>query len=309
MVASGSRQDTLRRLMPLGLFLLLLYLGTIGLLAAAVFSLLWTRRARGFRRPVKERMLRPAGNSLAEKVSELGENALMWCLMAVLLPVVVATILVLGVEWTTRIPSAKALGAALIAIALFVPLAWRFIVIGKRYVNHQLGLSGERAVAEQLQELVRMGCYIFHDLQPAKTWNIDHIVVTPESVLVVETKTRRMRKRGNDTAAHEVVFDGRQLHFPQWSDTHGLQQAERNAGWVRVFLGKALGEPVKVEPVLALPGWMVRRKGRGPVYVVNPKEVRALVRARGSQTISPTQTKRMSQIAFALDQKCRDVEF
>jgi len=128
-------------------------------------------------------------------------------------------------------------------------------------------------------------------------------------VLVVETKTRRMRKRRNDPAAHEVVFDGLQLHFPQWSDTYGLQQAERNADWVRDFLGKALSEPVKVEPVLALPGWMVRRKGRGPVCVVNPKEVRALVRTRGSQTISPEQTKRMRQIAFALEQKCRDVEF
>jgi hypothetical protein len=295
--------------MPLGLFLLLLYLGSLGLLAAAVFSLLWMRRARGFRRPVKERMLRPAGNSLAEKVSELGENAGMWFLTAVIVPLMTATFLVLGIEWTTRIPSSKAWGAALTAIFLFVPLAWRFLVIGKRYMNHQLGLSGERAVAEQLQELARMGCYIFHDLQPEKSWNIDHIVVTPESVLVVETKTRRMRKRGNDTAAHEVVFDGRQLHFPQWSDTHGLQQAERNAGWVRDFLGKALSEPVNVEPVLALPGWMVRRKGRGPVYVVNPKEIRALVRARGIHAISPGRAKRMKQIAFALEQRCRDVEF
>ena len=78
---------------------------------------------------------------------------------------------------------------------------------------------------------------------------------------------------------------------------------------MRDFLNKALCEPVKVEPVLALPGWMVRRTGRGPVYVVNPKEIRALVRARGIQTITPAQTKRMQQIAFALEQKCRDVEF
>ena len=205
--------------------------------------------------------------------------------------------------------SSKAWTAVLFGFVAFVPFGWRFLVIGKRYINHQLGLSGERAVAEQLQELVRRGCHVFHDLQPDKTWNIDHIIVAPECVLVVETKTRRMRENGNGTAAHEVIFDGQQLHFPHWSDTHSLKQAERNAGWMRNFLGKALSEPVKVEAVLALPGWMVRRKGRGNVYVVNPKEVRALVRARGSHAISDTQKKRMNQIVFALEQKCRDVEF
>lgn len=295
--------------MTLGLFSLLLYLGSIGLLICIVFSLVWIRRKRGYRRPVKERMLRPAGNSLAEKVSELGESGALWLALAVIVPVMTGTSLVQGIEWKTPLPSSKVWSAAVVAIVLFIPLAWRFLIIGKRYINHQLGLSGERAVAEQLQELARMGCYVFHDLQPEKTWNIDHIVVAPESVLVVETKTRRMRDRGKDAPAHEVVFDGRKLHFPEWTDTHGLQQAERNAGWVRDFLSKALSEPVKVEPVLTLPGWMVRRKGSGTVYVVNPKEVRALVRARGIHAISPEQQKRMKQIAFALEQKCRDVEF
>ena len=295
--------------MPLGLLLLLIYVGALVLLVVVLFSLLAMRRARGIRKPVKERMLRSAGTSLSEKVSELGEKVLMWFGMTVLIPISAAFAVGLGLSFSVQIPVQKAWTAIGVAFVMFVPLAWRFVVVGRRYLDHQLGLSGERAVAEQLQGLARKGCYVFHDLQPDQTWNIDHIVVAPDSVLVIETKTRRMRSRGKATGAHEVIFDGRQLHFPQWSDTHGLQQAERNAAWVREFLEKALREPVKVEPVLALPGWMVRRKGRGAVYVVNPKQVSALVRARGIHAISPAQEKRMGQIAFALEQKCRDVEF
>ena len=295
--------------MPLGFLLLIIYVVSLATMLGGTWLFARWRTANGVRRPVKDRMLRLAGTSLEERTNDLSGKMLMWFLSAVLVPMSVATALALGVNLQTPVPFPKASAALSLAALTFIPIAAAVFVVGRRRLNYELGLSGERLVAEHLQELARKGCYVFHDLQPEKTWNIDHIVVTPESVLVVETKTRRMRKRGNDTAAHEVVFDGRQLHFPQGSDTHGLQQAERNADWVRDFLGKALSEPVKVEPVLVLPGWMVRRKGRGPVYVVNPKEVRALVRARGSQTISPTQTKRMSQIAFALDQKCRDVEF
>ena len=295
--------------MPLGLLLLIVYVGLSALLVGLIFSKAWLTRVRGIRRPVKERMLRPAGTSLSERVEDLSGSLLLWFMMAVLAPMSAVISVALGVSLKTPVPAPKAWLALFLATTAFIPFAWRFLVLFRCYTNHQLGLSGERAVAEQLQELARMGCYIFHDLQPDKTWNIDHIVVAPESVLVVETKTRRMRGRGSENAAHEVVFDGRELHFPNWSDRRGLQQAERNASWVRDFLGKALGERVKVEPVLALPGWMVKRKGRGAVYVVNPKEIRALVRARGIHAISPEQEKRMKQIAFALEQKCRDVEF
>lgn len=295
--------------MPLGLLLLIVYVGVFVLLFAVVFSLIAMRKVRGVRRPVKERMLRPAGTSLSERVDELSENMFIWYMMAIFVPVGVASWTALGLSLMAPVPASTAWAAVTLALVTFILPAWPLVEVARRLSNYRLGLSGERAVAEQLQELVRMGCYVFHDLQPDKTWNIDHIVVAPDSVLVVETKTRRMRGRENGKAAHEVVFDGRELHFPNWSDRHGLQQAERNASWVRDFLGKALGERVKVEPVLALPGWMVKRKGRGAVYVVNPKEIRALVRARGIHAITPEQEKRMKQIAFALEQKCRDVEF
>jgi hypothetical protein len=254
-------------------------------------------------------MLRTAGTSLHEKITALDESIGFGLLLAVLLPMVISFILVTDLTWSKIIPLPQAWTVlTLSAVPSLGVSLWLLYKVRQRG-DYGLGYSGELAVAEHLQELARGGCYVFHDLQPEKTWNIDHIVVAPDSVLVIETKARRMQGNRKSEPAHEVTFDGRRLHFPNWTDVHGLAQAERNASWVRDYLSKALSEPVVTEPVLALPGWMVHRKGRGKVHVVNPKEVRALVRARGAQAISPEKAKRMKQIAFALEQKCRDVEF
>lgn len=289
-----------------GMGLLLVF---VGMTVGAVSLWRWSREWRGIRRPVREKMLRPPGNSLREQLEKLDDDFIGPFLFAVVLPPLIATLIAAKTVLFRPISAPEAWLGLIIGIIFWLPSCyWLSRVIRKRG-DYFLGYQGEVAVAESLQELARKGCYLFHDLQPEKTWNIDHIVVAPDSVLVVETKTRRKRSRRDDRSAHEVVFDGRLLHFPGWSDTHGLEQAERNAGWVRDYLSKALAEPVMVEAVLALPGWWVRRKGRGKVYVVNPKEVRALVRGRGGQSISPEKAKRMQQIAHALEQKCRDVEF
>jgi hypothetical protein len=268
-----------------------------------------TRKIQKIRRPVKERMLRSAGTSLRQRLEDLNEQCAWAFISCAVVPIVIALAVVLQVSFTQPVPLGRAMAGGILALIPALPLAWHLRKLARKVSDHNLGLSGELAVSEHLQELARAGCYIFHDLQPEKTWNIDHIVVAPESVLVIETKTRRMRESGGAQPAHEVIFDGSQLHFPQWSDAHGLAQAERNAGWVRDYLAKALSEVVKVEAVLTLPGWMVRRRGRGKVCVVNPKEMPALVRTRGAHHIRPDQQKRMRQIAFALEQKCRDVEF
>jgi hypothetical protein len=291
-----------------------LFLGFAGLTLGAMWLWWWSRQWRGIRRPVREKMLRPPGNSLREQLEKLDEDFMGPFLFAVVLPAIIPIFIAARPVLLRPIGAREAWLGLILGLAAWLPSCYGLLRVLRKRSDHFLGYQGEVAVAESLQELARLGCYVFHDLQPDKLqrdkrWNIDHLVVAPDSVLVVETKTRRKRSRTDDRAAHEVIFDGRVLHFPGWSDTHGLEQAERNAGWVRDYLSKALAEPVKVEPVLALPGWWVRRKGRGQVYVVNPKEVRALVRGRGGQMISPEKAKRMRQIAHALEQKCRDVEF
>lgn len=52
-----------------------------------------------------------------------------------------------------------------------------------------LGVHGERIMATQLAELGRDGHIILHDL-PLPNMNIDHLIIGPKGVIVVETKMR-----------------------------------------------------------------------------------------------------------------------
>ena len=70
------------------------------------------------------------------------------------------------------------------------------------------------------------------------------------------------------------------------------------------WLSKAVGEPVEVQPVLALPGWFVERRGKGEVIVVSGRAVKTLVKGRNVLELAM-----IERIAHQLDQRCRDVEF
>lgn len=67
----------------------------------------------------------------------------------------------------------------------------------------------------------------------------------------------------------------------------------------------AVGEPVKVQPVLVLPGGFVDRKGRSAVLVVNPRETVSLFPRFGD---TPLGDKMVVEVAHRLEERCRDVE-
>jgi hypothetical protein len=183
-------------------------------------------------------------------------------------------------------------------------VAIRLVILLKRRRDYALGFSGERLVGEELGKLAAHGCHVFHDVPTDGLGNIDHVVVSRSGVFAVETKTRRKGRGVRSEADHVVVFDGYSLTFPHCKDTHGLEQARRNARWLATHLTKATGEATAVEPVLTLPGWYVKRRGKGEVRVLNHKELRGGL--NGNAALSPEQVQR---VVHQLDQRCRDVEF
>jgi hypothetical protein len=90
--------------------------------------------------------------------------------------------------------------------------------------------------------------------------NIDHVIVASTGVFAVETKTRRKKEARPGKRNHEVEYDGKVLRFPQGIDTSGLEQAKQQTDRLRVFLSKAVGEPVNVTAIL--PSRMVRVEHR-----------------------------------------------
>lgn len=149
----------------------------------------------------------------------------------------------------------------------------------ERLWNERLGLKGELLVGARLEELRARDCLVFHDLELSgkdnSKWNIDHVLLAPSGVFVIETKTRRKaRETGKDTQkGHMVVFDGQSLHFPFVTDRFGIEQALNNAAHLRGLLKAQNTAPIPVTPVLVLPGWWVERKGKGDVTVVNEGEL------------------------------------
>jgi len=270
-------------------------------LIACGISVFLVRRSRGLGKlPFTERMLRPPGYGLRQVLEKL-EEELLDCFMKMAL-LTGATAFCFLMAWTLRhwwLTSAICivLGALLMAL----PIRW-LVKLGEKITNYRLGLLGEEVVGEQLNRLMLDGCEVFHDVPGDGEWNVDHVVVSPRGVFAVETKSRR-KQREKD--GHKVVFTGTELQFPNWTDPHGLKQAALNADWLSGFLSKATGERVKASPILTLPGWMIERRGKNGVSVLNQKEIRRVVLDERLPRLDEAQRQR---ICHQLDQRCRDVE-
>jgi hypothetical protein len=72
-----------------------------------------------------------------------------------------------------------------------------------------------------------------------------------------------------------------------------------------LWLGKAVGEAVRVRPVVALPGWYVERSSSNGIPVINPKKFRSIAKQKNGDILSG---QMISRIVHQLEQKCRDVE-
>ncbi len=143
---------------------------------------------------------------------------------------------------------------------------------------------------------------VFHDF-PADRFNIDHIVVAPHAVYAVETKSRRKPATGGKAAAR-VGYDGTALSFPTHVERRPIDQAKAQAEWLRRFLTSALGEPVGVTPVLALPGWYVdlSREGSRAEVIVNNLRNPLFLMKMGGNTSAPD-TVRQKRVAHALAER------
>jgi hypothetical protein len=183
--------------------------------------------------------------------------------------------------------------------------AYKIVRLVERARNLRLGLEAETAVGEELNLLMKQGFGVFHDIPGDKAFNVDHVVVGPNGVFAIETKGRAKLARKGDKSAYSVELRDERLHFPDWAGREPLDQATRNADWLRKWLSSAVGEPISVKPVLVFPGWMVERKGKSDVAVISGKECVGYFPKAKFATLSP---KQMQQIAHQLDARCRDVE-
>jgi hypothetical protein len=275
-------------------FVLCLTPGAVALLVVGRKRRAWCARSK---LPFEELRRRPPGESLRLKIEALDEK--MGEQLAYFAVVPVACVLA---SYYQRSPGVGFLVGLFSASIIFASLfGWAFYRTVRERANYQLGFDGERFVGEELTRLVAEGFEVYHDL-PFDGFNMDHVLVGPPGVFLVETKARRKPVRDNGGKEYRVVFDGFRLHWPMGTDDHGVQQAANNARTLAAWLSGAVGESVGVTPILALPGWLVDRKAPSTtVCVVNPKEIIKVCNTK-QERLNDNLIRR---VCYQLDQKCK----
>ncbi|MFA6900992.1 MAG: nuclease-related domain-containing protein [Desulfurivibrionaceae bacterium] len=281
------------------LIMFLFFAFAIGLLAI-------TRKLhrRGRRNPLTSDLLRNPGESLREKLDDLNLDQIFYLLCLVFGPLII---------WLQFLPqshldsstnssiAASVHWLAIVGLTFF--MAVQIVRTMRKRQSLRLGLECELAVGQELNQLMLVGCRVYHDF-PAENFNIDHIIIGPAGVYAVETKGRAKPDKGRGTEDVRVVYDGKALRFPGWTETEPIAQAKRQAQWLANWLKSAVGHSISVQPALALPGWFIDRQGRDMV-VFNSKNPGFLARPRGERVLSDELIQR---VAHQVEQRCRTVE-
>ena len=84
-----------------------------------------------------------------------------------------------------------------------------------------------------------------------------------------------------------------------------FDQAKAQAAWLSKWLSGSVGDPVKVSPMVTVPGWYVDRKTAEGIPVLNPKNVKTFLDSRKGLVLSDSM---IQWICHRLEQKCRDVD-
>jgi len=275
-------------------------------LASAVFGLIhWKNRNK--RLPFTQKILRPPGESLRIRLVELDEklnDRLIQLFLAAYSPLIMAGLVALqGVRTTAGVWIAIAVIAAVASVWSAYRL-WKVIDLRRRI---RLGFEGERHVGEALNQLMLVGYRVFHDFlitdKPRSIRNIDHIVIGPNGVFAVETKTPRKIKSEN--GATVTVLENA-LQYPWGVDRRDIEQAHEEARWLTEWLSKMSPEPVNVGAILVLPGWFIDRRARSKVTVLSGSEVAPNVPKLNGPATNDSEIRRLAAI---IEDRNRNIEY
>jgi len=241
------------------------------------------------RSPLTSKPLRNPGQSLDRQVADFLDDRIMLPFLAVILIWIMA-----GLEWYRYfVPQSPRPGLfTVMAGVVTVYVAWDLTRMFRRYKALKLGRDGERVVGQFLERLREDGCHVFHDI-PCDKFNIDHVVIGPKGVFIVETKTISKPVRGES----KITFDGKRVLLRGMEpDRDPIVQAKAEAGWLRNFLFESAGRTVSVRPIVTFPGWYVDPPPKGvqyDVWVLNTKAIPAFIENE-RETLTPEDVKLLS---------------
>jgi hypothetical protein len=286
-------------------FPIILIFGIFAILASVLYLLRKYRQIKGHRSPFTDNFLRSPGESLNRQIMEVNDRITEYMFLVITVPVLFYAVYISSLHFgNSKLSTSIFTVFIIVGIGVIAFYLFKLIKMLNLRRSYQLGYEGEIAVGQELNQLMRDGYYVYHDF-PAEKFNIDHIVVGTPGVFTVETKARSKPTSKDRRADAKVKYDGNCLKFPKGTDIESIQQAKRQAEWLSKWLRSAVGEAVKVRPVVALPGWFVERVASGGIPVINPKNFRSIAKPKNGSNLSD---QMISRIVHQLERKCRDVE-
>ena len=193
------------------------------------------------------------GQSLRERLDEGIENNIMFPIMFVVTGLIVCWIEATHIYFNTKPSMTTGVTIVMIGILLF---AMRWFRKWKELKAIRRGEQGELIVAQAIErDLLPNGYVVFHDVQledGKKRFNIDHLLIGPNGVFVIETKNYSKPKRGET----KVAYDGKRV---RWNGVAHKEDEARQAVAIAMaakdFIFKETGLKVYVKPVLCAVGW------------------------------------------------------
>lgn len=292
--------DSLNAWAPIGVVVL-----GVGIMYVCVTEWLFLQRRRRQRSPLTRGLLRGPGESLQNVLDDLSMNMTAFFFVAWAGPIVVFSIH-LSLSYLAGIPETRfrIVFGTVLAAGICIYCVVRVLKHAARVRQYQLELECELAVGQELNSLQAHGFQVFHDL-PTDKLNIDHVIVGPTGVFAVETRGRSKPVHGKGKEDARVVFDGKSLKFPAWTEQEPVKQTRRQAQWLHNWLTQAVGVSVDVMPAIALPGWFVERISRADMLIFNGTQPDNIFPNYGARRYDNSM---IEQIAHQLDRYCRDVE-
>lgn len=257
-----------------GIALVLLFVPTFLILGILVY--IKKREALSRVSPLTTDLLRSPGFSLQKKIGDLHWELMECLLMIPMLTAIIPLLIFIQKNIFDKQVASISWGLVILLITLCVAYYIRKIIKKTKQLNYlHLGYACEMAVGQELELIVRPAdrpYRVFHDI-PFEGFNIDHLVVSPKGVFVIETKGRS-KPLQNGSKQFKVRVEGDALHFPRHVEREPILQTQRNVKCIQKWLTEATGFNVPVGGVLVIPGWYVELKQRmvSP-YIMNSTQL------------------------------------
>ncbi len=171
-----------------------------------------------------------------------------------------------------------------IGIAIFVICVcfavWKFFRIRHEVKTWRLGENGEQYVGQLLEKDMRpLGYDVFHDVvikKPGRTFNLDHVLIGPNGVYVVETKAWSKPEKG----VPEIEYkDGRLYKMGKLIRDDAVREAVSLAREANRLFLDLTGRSYYVKPILVIAGWFCKCNNMrdSQLFILNEKQVASWV--------------------------------